>query len=189
MRATSCSPRSIPRSTVIRRNGSARFTTNSLSACARLPGVRSAALATGVVLSGGWDEITVNVEGYQPREGEDMNPYSNIVSPDYFATMRMPIVAGRDFNEHDNLKSGNVGIINQTMAHYFFGDRNPLGKKFGTDSSTPPDIEIIGVVQDAKYVSLKEKPKRHFYVPVGQEPRLFDMTLHVRAHRRHAAGR
>ena len=125
-------------------------------------------------------QINVNVEGYQPREGEDMSPYSNIVSPDYFATMRMPIVAGRDFNEHDNLKSGKVGIINQTMARYFFGNRNPIGKKFGTDSDTPPDIEIIGVVQDAKYVSLKEKPKRHFYVPVAQQPRLFDMTLHLR---------
>ena len=146
-----------------------------------LPGVRSAALATGVVLSGGWDAINVNVEGYQPREDEDMSPYSNIVSPDYFATMRMPIVAGRDFNERDNPKSGNVGIINQTMARYFFGDRNPIGKKFGTDSDTPPDIEIIGVVQDAKYVSLKEKPKRHFYVSIAQEPRLFDLTLHVRA--------
>jgi len=145
-----------------------------------LPGVRSAALATGVVLSGGWDEINVNVEGYQPREGEDMSPYSNIVSPDYFGTMRIPMVAGRDFNEHDNLKSGSVGIINQTMARYFFGNRNPIGKKFGTDSGTPPDIEIIGVVQDAKYVSLKEKQKRHFYVPVAQQPRLFDMTLHLR---------
>ena len=145
-----------------------------------LPDIRSAALATSVVLSGGWDAINVNVEGYQPREGEDMNPYSNLVSPDYFATMQMPIVAGRDFNEHDNLKSGNVGIINQTMARYFFGNRNPIGKKFGTDSSAPPDIEIIGVVQDAKYVSLKEPPRRHFYVPIGQEPRLFDMTLHVR---------
>ncbi len=145
-----------------------------------LPGVRSAALATGVVLSGGWDAINVNVEGYQPREGEDMNPYANTVSPDYFATMRMPLVAGRDFNEHDNLQSGKVGIINQTMARYFFGKHNPLGRKFGTDSDTPPDIEIIGVVQDAKYVSLREKPKRHFYVPIGQEPRLADMTLHVR---------
>ena len=84
-----------------------------------LPGVQSAALATGVVLSGGWDAITVNVENYQPREGEDMNPYSNLVSPGYFATMQMPIVAGRDFNEHDNLQSGNVGIINQSMAQYF----------------------------------------------------------------------
>jgi predicted permease len=145
-----------------------------------LPGVRSAALATGVVLSGGWDQINVKVEGYQPREGEEMAPYSNIISPDYFATMRMPIVAGRDFNEHDNLRSRNVGIINQTMARYFFGNRNPIGKKFGTDADTPPDIEIIGVVQDAKYVSLKEKPKRHFYVSVAQQPRLFDLTLHLR---------
>ena len=151
-----------------------------LTRARELPGVRSAALATGVVLSGGWDQINVNVEGYQPHEGEEMSPYSNIVSPDYFATMRMPIVAGRDFNEHDNLRSSNVGIINQTMARYFFGNRNPIGKKFGTESDTPPDIEIIGVVQDAKYVSLKEKPKRHFYVPVAQQPRLFDLTLHLR---------
>ncbi|HEY1583524.1 MAG TPA: ABC transporter permease, partial [Chthoniobacterales bacterium] len=145
-----------------------------------LPGVQAAALATGVVLSGGWDAMTVNVEDYQPHDGEDMNPYSNLVSPDYFATMEMPIVAGRDFNEHDNLTSGNVGVINQSMARYFFGNHNPLGKKFGTDSSARPDIEIIGVVQDAKYVSLKESPKRHFYVPLAQQPRLFDMTLHVR---------
>jgi predicted permease len=151
-----------------------------LSRARALPGVRSAALATGVVLSGGWDQINVKVEGYQPREGEEMAPYSNIISPDYFATMRMPIVAGRDFNEHDNLRSRNVGIINQTMARYFFGNRDPIGKKFGTDADTPPDIEIIGVVQDAKYVSLKEKPKRHFYVSVAQQPRLFDLTLHLR---------
>ena len=145
-----------------------------------LPGVRSAALAAGVVLSGGWDALNVTVEGYQPRDGEDMSPYLNIVSSDYFATMRMPIVAGRDFNDRDNLKSGNVGIINETMAHYYFGNRNPIGKKFGTDSSTPPDIEIVGVVKDAKYVSLREKPNRQFYVPMAQQQRLFDMALHVR---------
>lgn len=145
-----------------------------------LPGVRSAALATGVVLSGGWDALVVNVEDYQPHEGEDMAPNSNVVTPDYFSTMRMPIVAGRDFNEHDHLKSPNAGIINETMARYFFGDRNPIGKKFGTDSSMPPDIEIIGVVQDAKYVSLREKATRHFYLAAAQQPQLFDTTLHVR---------
>ena len=109
-----------------------------------------------------------------------MAPYANIITPDYFATMGIPIVAGRDFNEGDNLKSRNVGIINQTMARYFFGERNPIGKKFGTESDAPPDIEIIGVVQDAKYVSLREKPQRHFYVPLAQQPRLFEATLHAR---------
>jgi predicted permease len=145
-----------------------------------LPGVHSAALATTVVLSGQWDAPIVNVEGYQPREGEDMNPYENSVSPDYFATMHMPIVAGRDFNERDSLKSGKVAIINQTMARYFFGNKNPLGKKIGTDLDRPQEIEIVGVVQDAKYVSLREKPQRNFYLPIGQEPRLLNLTLHVR---------
>jgi predicted permease len=145
-----------------------------------LPGVRSAALATGVVLSGGWDQLVANVEGYQPREGEEMALYSNIVTPGYFSTMRMALLAGRDFDERDNLKRANVGIINETMARYFFGGRNPIGKKFGLDPGTAPDIEIVGVVQDAKYVSLREKPKRHFYLPAAQQPRLFDMTLHVR---------
>ena len=145
-----------------------------------LPGVRSASLATGVVLSGGWDEMVANVEGYQSREGEEMALYSNTVTPGYFPTMRMALLAGRDFNERDNSRNRNVGIINQTMARYFFGNRNPIGKKFGLDSASPPDIEIIGVVQDAKYVSLREKPKRHFYLPVAQQERIFDMTLHVR---------
>ncbi|HMJ07057.1 MAG TPA: ABC transporter permease [Chthoniobacterales bacterium] len=145
-----------------------------------LPGVRSAALATRVVLSGSWEAPVVNVEGYQPREGEDMNPYENSVSPDYFATIHMPIVAGRDFNERDNLQSGKVAIINQTMARYFFGNKNPLGKKMGTDQDKPQEIEIVGVVQDAKYLTLREKPQRNFYLPVGQEPRLMYLTLHVR---------
>ena len=96
-----------------------------------LPGVQAAALGTGVVLSGGWDALNVTVEGYRPREGEDMSPYANTVTPGYFATMRMPIVAGRDFDERDNLAGRPVGVINQTMARYFFGDENPIGKKFG----------------------------------------------------------
>jgi predicted permease len=145
-----------------------------------LPGVQAAALGTGVVLSGGWDALNVTVEGYRPREGEDMSPYANTVTPGYFATMRMPIVAGRDFDKRDNLAGRPVGIINQTMARYFFGDENPIGKKFGTETSQPPDTEIIGVVQDAKYVSLREKPQRHFYFSVWQQPRLYDTTLHVR---------
>ncbi len=68
------------------------------------------------------------------------------------------------------------------MAHYFFGNRDPLGKKIGTsdDPKVLPDMEIIGVVKDAKYVHLSEAPRRHFYSAMAQEPRLFDMTLQVR---------
>jgi len=125
------------------------------------------------------------VEGYQPGPDENMNPNAAVVSPGYFATMGIPFVEGRDFTEQDTAARAKVVIINETMAHYFFGNKDPLGKKIGTDDDPKvlPDREIIGVVKDAKYVHLSEAPRRHFYAPMGQEERLFDMTLQVRTSR------
>jgi predicted permease len=111
-----------------------------------------------------------------------MSPNAAVVSPGYFATLGIPLVAGRDFREQDTAARPKVVIINETMARYFFGGKDPLGKKMGTDDDPkiPPDREIIGVVKDAKYVRLSEAPRRHFYAPMAQELRLFDMTLEVR---------
>ena len=147
-----------------------------------LPGVRAASLTTSSVISGGWDQEGVNVEGYQPGPDENMSPNAAVVSPGYFATMGIPFVKGRDFTEQDTAARPKVVIINETMAHYFFGNKDPLGKKIGTDDDpkVPPDREIIGVVKDAKYVHISEAPRRHFYAPMAQEERLFDMTLQVR---------
>jgi predicted permease len=148
-----------------------------------LPGIRAAALASASPVSGGWDSETVTVEGYAPRQGEEMNPNAAIVSTDYFKTMAIPVIAGREFTAHDTPAAPKVAVINETMAHYFFGDTNPIGKKIGTNDApgSLPDIEIVGVVKDAKYVKLREQPLRHFYLPIGQQPRLFELTLHVRA--------
>src|SRR5579864_133822 len=147
-----------------------------------LPGVRAASLTTSSVISGGWDQESVKVEGYQPGPDENVSPNAAVISPGYFATMGIPFVEGRDFTEQDTALRSKVVIINETMAHYFFGNKNPLGKKIGTDDDpkVPPDREIIGVVKDAKYVQVSEAPRRHFYAPMAQEPRLFDMTLQVR---------
>src|SRR5580700_5051042 len=147
-----------------------------------LSGVRAASLTTSSVISGGWGQEGVKVEGYQPGPDENVSPNAAVVSPGYFATMGIPFVAGRDFTEQDTAARQKFVIINETMAHYFFGNKDPLGKKIGTDDDpkVPPDREIIGVVKDAKYVRLSEVPRRHFYAPMAQEPRLFDMTLQVR---------
>jgi predicted permease len=147
-----------------------------------LPGVRAASLTTSSAISGGWDSLSVRVEGYQPRQDENMSPNAAIISPGYFASLGIPFVAGRDFTDQDAAGRPKVVIINQTFAHYFFGDANPIGKRISLDDDpkTPLDMEIIGVVKDAKYVSLREKPRRHFYTPLAQEPHLFDMTLQVR---------
>ena len=144
-----------------------------------LPGVEAAGLATSVVLSGESDRIGVAVEGYEPQPGENTSPYFTTVSPGYFAALRLPIVAGRDFTDADNAAAPRVGIINETMARYYFGSESAVGKRFGTDK--PDEVQIIGVVQDAKYVSLKEKPERHYYFPVAQNEGLAAMTLHVRS--------
>ena len=147
-----------------------------------LPGIHSVSLTTSSPISGSWDQEGVKVEGYQPGPDENMSPNAAVISTGYFATMGIPLVAGRDFTEQDTASRPKVVIINETMAHYFFGNKDPLGKKLGTDDDPkiPPDREIIGVAKDAKYVHLSEAPRRHFYAPMAQEPRLFDMTLQVR---------
>src|SRR5215469_2394778 len=147
-----------------------------------LPDVRAASLTTTSPISGGWDQLRVKVEGYQPNQDENMSPNAAIISPGYFASLGIPFVAGRDFNEQDNASTTKVVIVNRTFAHYFFGGSNAIGKHVTTndDPGAPLNMEIIGVVEDAKYVSLNEKPRRHFYTSLAQEPRLFDMTLQVR---------
>src|SRR5580700_222734 len=150
-----------------------------------LPDVRAASLTTSSVMSGGWDQEGVKVEGYQPGPDENVSPNAAVISPGYFTTLGIPFVEGRDFTEEDTAARSKVVIINETMAHYFFGNKDPLGKKIGTedDPKAPPDREIIGVVKDAKYVRLSEVPRRHFYAPMSQEARLLDMTLEVRTSR------
>ena len=143
-----------------------------------IPGVQAASLASDSPISGGWDQLGLVVEGYQPREGEQLVAQSTIVSPDYFRSLGISLIAGRDFNDQDTSGAPKVAIINEKMAHYFFGDTNPLGRKIGTDDT--PDTMIIGVVKDAQYLSLREPPLRHFYEPIMQQPRLFDLTMHLK---------
>jgi len=142
------------------------------------PNVRSAGLTTTSPISGGWDRLSVVVEGYNPHQGEDMSPNWAAVTPGYFQTLGIPLLAGRDFTDQDVQGSRDVAIINETMARYFFKDASPVGKRIGLDKVA--DTEIIGVVKDSKYTNLRETPKRHMYMPVAQQDNLLDLTLAVR---------
>src|SRR6185295_10210428 len=105
----------------------------------------------------------------------------NGVSPGYFATMGMPLLHGREFSDADVAGAPNVAVVNETMARYFFGKTDVLGRRFTTDdSSSVFDVEIVGVVRDAKYTNLRETTPRHFYTPLWQATRLFGLTLHAR---------
>jgi predicted permease len=155
------------------------FYTQLLAQIRAVPGVQAASVSTESPISGGWDSNRVVVEGYQPRQDESMGCNSADAATDYFKTLGIPFIAGRDFSEKDTAGAPKVAIINETMARYYFGISNPIGKKIGTEEI--PDTEIVGVVRDAKYAQLRETQVRHFYTPMMQAPHVFDMTLHVRA--------
>ncbi|HTV53964.1 MAG TPA: ABC transporter permease, partial [Terriglobia bacterium] len=134
-----------------------------------MPGVRSASFSFLTPIgSGGWDNVARSVEGYTPYPGEDMDVYLNAIGSRYFETLGTPIILGRDFGPPDRSSSTLVAMINQTMAHRFFGNRNPLGKHFRLGRwSGKRGCEIIGVVGNQKYDSLRETvpPTAYLYIP------------------------
>ena len=147
-----------------------------------LPGVRSVSAAELSTMADNRWMSTVRVEGYEPNEDESMKPHFNFVGPDYFATMGTPILKGREFTPGDAAGAHKVAVINQTMAKCFFENDDPIGRRFGFGSRAEElDIEIIGVVSDGKYSSLKEEPLRFGYIPYMQDEPLSTMTFYVRA--------
>jgi predicted permease len=94
-------------------------------------------------------------------------------SPGYFATLRMPILAGRDFTRANSRNAPGVAIVNRAFARKFFGSINPIGRvmRVGKDNGPPqPPIQVIGVVGDAKYLSLREEMPPTAFLPVAQYP-------------------
>jgi macrolide transport system ATP-binding/permease protein len=149
----------------------AHFYVQLLDRVRQLPGVRSASYASFTPISGKEVGINVVVEGYTLRPGEVANERFVGVSPEYFGTMGIPLLAGRDFTEQDvhpdspsNLAT-TAAIINQTMARRFFPNVSPLGKHFHFVEGNRPALEIVGVVADSKYNDLRESPGDFFYIP------------------------
>ena len=143
-----------------------------------LPGVKFASVASDSPISGGWDQNIIVVEGYTPREGERMTSDVTYVSNDYFKSLEIPFVMGRDFDERDRIGAPQVVIVNERLAKHFFGTTDVIGKHIGLDDV--PDRMIVGVVKDAQYINLRSNLRRHFYVPTTQESQLFNLTLHVK---------
>jgi putative ABC transport system permease protein len=132
-----------------------------------LPGVRSATICSASPISGAGANRGVNVEGYPAKPGEIRNVMENWIAPKYFETLGTPLLAGRDFSFQDQGRP-RVAIINQTMAHYYFGNRSPLGMHVTFDADDNR-YEIVGVVGDAKYMEIREDTYRTVYFNAFQE--------------------
>ena len=156
----------------------AAFFENLLARTRALPGVKFASLATDTPVSGGWDQTGIVVEGYTRGEDERVNADFTYVSSDYFKSLEIPLVAGRDFDERDRLGAPLVLVVNEKLAKQYFGTTDVIGKRIGLDDV--PDRTIVGVVKDALYINLREDLRRHVYVPITQEKVIMGLTLHVK---------
>src|SRR5262249_42844695 len=116
------------------------------------------------------------VQGRAPRpednvfSPDDMGvPFYCGVGPEYFDALGMTILRGRGLTAQDDENAPLVAVINETFARYYFGDEDPIGRRFGGHLNDSDRIEIVGVVKDAKYNSLREPPPRTYYIPYRQD--------------------
>jgi predicted permease len=145
---------------------------------AGLPGVGAVSISDNTVLAmDGWS-ARVRVHGYQPQEGEDMEPFFDLVSPGYFKALELPLLAGREFTEADHARARRVAVVNETFARYFFGTSDPLGRRFDNDFDR--DIEIVGVVRGGPYMHLREPARRRAFLPYLQRSGVGQVTFYVR---------
>jgi len=158
-----------------------------------LPGVRSVGLARIRILDGDdWDS-SVAVEGYHQTGIQSPEAFMNSISPGYFQTLNVPLLAGRDFTGQDagTIQHGDkpadtvprVVIINEAFAKRFFGSAgNAIGRHvgFGGGPDSKTDMEIVGVIKDVKYTSLRDAIQIQMFVPYMADSLVSSMTLYAR---------
>jgi putative ABC transport system permease protein len=132
-----------------------------------LPGVQSAAFARLTPLGyGTYSETPIAVDGYQPPPEEQPSVEYNQVSPDYFATMGIPLVSGREFTRADDENAALVAIVNETMVERYWRGQNPVGQRLQVKGQW---ARVVGVAANSKYESMRETARPFFYVPLRQD--------------------
>ncbi|HTR36918.1 MAG TPA: ABC transporter permease [Bryobacteraceae bacterium] len=160
---------------------------------ASIPGVHAVGLASVRILEfNEWDNW-LTIEGYHPRSGETPDAYMNSISPGYFEALGVPVLAGRAFNLQDTGTvqhgpkptdlSPRVVVVNEKFAKKFFGSAgNAIGRHvgFGIDPNTKTDMEIVGVVKDIKYTSLRDEIPIQMFIPYLANDFVAGMTVYFR---------
>jgi len=152
-----------------------------------LPGVQSVAATNDPELADNNWGRNITIAGYQPAEGDHMNVEWERVSPGYFSTLKMPLLAGRETSDSDRLGTRKVALVNESFARRYFGQpQNALGHYFcGGAGRVTPDIEIVGVVEDVRHTTIRETSRRTVFLPYLQDTDpghayAFGLTFYVR---------
>ena len=144
---------------------------NLLEKFKAVPGVSAATLSADGLFSHSESGDPISVEGYIPKPGEVMSSRIDQVGPDYFSVVGIPLLQGRSILAQDSAPVGGqaprAAVINQTFARRFFPHADPIGKRVtDTYPGYPSSAEVVGVVSDAKYNSLREEPLPRLYAPI-----------------------
>jgi predicted permease len=136
---------------------------------AALPGVSGVTSASVPLLSGSNWGNSVRVQGFQDGPDVDDGSSVNSIGPDYFKTFGVTLLAGREFTPADDRGRPPVVIVNESFAKKFGLGRDAVGKRMTTNDTGPLDMEIVGLVQDAKYSSVKDSIPPQFFTPYRQD--------------------
>jgi predicted permease len=157
-----------------------RFADEVQGRVAAAPRVRSAAVGMVSVVTGDQNVSTISIEGYQPKDDENVSGWYDTVGPGYFSTMGIPLLAGRDFTPHDRSGAPRVAVVNDVFANHYFKNESPLGRRFGIGRGTKADIEIVGVVRGAKYSKIDEKIPPEYYLAFAQDENPSSLVVYAR---------
>jgi len=145
-----------------------RFQLDLLRRISAIPGLRGATVSKDGLFSGSESADPIAVEGYTPKPDEEMHSRMDHVGPGYFSTLGIPILMGREIEAQDAPGGIRAAVVNQTFAHRFFPNTNPIGKQVrDTYSGNPAEMVVVGVAADAKYNDLREKALPRIYAPLA----------------------
>ena len=156
---------------------------NLLGKLRALPGVESVTIMEERIGSWWSDNSDMRVDGRLPdvADGGSRTVRSNVIGSDFFRTLGVPILSGREFADSDNVNSPHVGIVNEEFANRFLPNTNPLGHTIGTDDGRFT-MTIVGVVKDHKYRSIDEEPIPMAWYDYAQIPYVGGMHVEIRVH-------
>jgi predicted permease len=152
---------------------------------ASIPGVRSVGSGDVATLSGDDEGSNITAEG-GPQLAEELQDVDRVaISPNYFSTLGVPLLSGRELTEADGATAPKVALASESMVKRFFPGRNPLGLHFafGGGDKVVPDIEIVGVVKDVKQEHVSTAIQPYVYTPYAQRQKITGMTFYVRSER------
>jgi putative ABC transport system permease protein len=162
----------LPEATYPKPEDSTQFYKKLLDRVSALPGVQSAAAAWWIPLSGSDISFTFDIQEHPSPPGQQPVAQVNVITPDYFQTMHVPIRQGRAFTDRDDRNSLPVAIVTESFARQYFPGEDPVGKRIIPNGSMGPGKapvrEIVGVIGDIHLISLRLAPKPQIYIPHQQ---------------------